>query len=422
MNDCEVAVADVYKEHASRILATLVRVFGVRNLELAEDVLQEAFRKAITTWREQGIPDNPAAWIMTAAKRQAIDAVRAHKTARRFSDDLAQHLESGWTLTHTVEQEFEETRIVDHQLRMIFMCANADIAPENRIPLMLRTLCGFGIPAIARALLLPEPTIKKRLVRTREKLRGHAFEFPASERLASVMDSVHTVIYLLFNEGFHSTDDSRVMNLELCLEAIHLVSLLVGEPRVVNRDTLGLLALMQFHLARAASRVDEHGVEIPLDQQVRTRWDTDAIAEASRWLELAQNVAPGASGRFLIEAKIAEQHCSAVAFNTTNWPQIVRWYDALVATTQSPVASLNRAIALGYAGCVDEAIAEVEKIRQHELFRQSHLPAAALAHLAAMQGDAPSARRHADEAERLGASRREQRALLTQLRRMVTLT
>jgi RNA polymerase sigma-70 factor (ECF subfamily) len=259
-------------------------------------------------------------------------------------------------------------------------------------------------------------------VRTRDKLRGHAFEFPPRERLASVMDSVHTVIYLLFNEGFHSTDDSRVMNLELCREATHLVSLLVGEPRVVNRDTLGLLALMRFHLARSASRVDEDGVEIPLDQQVRSRWDTDAIAEASRWLELAQKVAPGASGRFFIEAKIAEQHCSALTFDTTNWTEIVRWYHALVDTTQSPVAALNRAIAVGYAGNLDDAITQIASIRQHELFRQSHLPAAALAHLTAMQGDATSARRHADEADRLGASPREQRALRAQLRRKVALT
>src|SRR5678816_1010701 len=189
-----------------------------RNLELAEDVLQEAFRKAVVTWREEGVPENPAAWIMAAAKHQAIDAIRGQRTRRRFSDDLANHLESGWTMSYTVDQQFDETRIKDHQLRMIFMCTGADLPPENRIPLILRTLCGFSIPAICRALFLPEATVKKRLLRTRERLEGHTFEFPAADRLPDAMDTVHTVIYLLFNEGFHSSEDGEgasPMKLEL---------------------------------------------------------------------------------------------------------------------------------------------------------------------------------------------------------------
>jgi len=168
MTDGDLRIERVYSEHASRILAVLVRLFGTRNLELAEDVLQEAFRKAVVTWREEGVPENPAAWIMAAAKNQAIDAIRGQRTRRRFSEDLANHLESGWTMSYTVDQEFEETRIKDHQLRMIFMCTSAELPPENRIPLILRTLCGFSIPAICRALFLPEATVKKRLLRTRE--------------------------------------------------------------------------------------------------------------------------------------------------------------------------------------------------------------------------------------------------------------
>ena len=148
--DTDAAVEKVYSEHASRILAALVRLFGTRNLELAEDVLQEAFRKALVAWHEAGVPDNPAGWIMAAAKNQAVDAIRAQRTQRRFSDDLAHHLESGWTLSHTVDREFDETRIKDHQLRMIFMCTGADLPPENRIPLILRALCGFSISAVCR--------------------------------------------------------------------------------------------------------------------------------------------------------------------------------------------------------------------------------------------------------------------------------
>jgi RNA polymerase sigma factor (sigma-70 family) len=419
MTDCETTVEQVYKEHSARILAVLVRVFGPSNLELAEDVLQEAFRKALVVWQEQGVPENPAAWIVTAAKRQAIDTVRAQRTHRKFAGDLTHHLDSGWTLTNTVEQEFDETRIRDHQLRMIFMCTNADIAPENRIPLILRTLCGFSIPAVARALLLPEATVKKRLVRTRERLEGHAFEFPPAEKLPEVMDSVHTVLYLLFNEGFHSSEDAHAMNLALCREATHLGSLLVAEPRVVNRDTLGLLALMQFHLARAGSRVDSDGNNVPIDLQERSSWDSEMIADGRRLLTVANHVVPGASGRFFIEAKIAEQHCIAPTFEQTDWDGIVDWYKTLVEATHSPLAELNRAVAMGYAGSAESAIELVTRVREHDALRGSHLPSAVLAHLWAMKGDEKRARNQAAESSRLGGTSQERRVLFEQLERLL---
>lgn len=417
----EATIESVYREHSSRILAVLVRLFGPKNLELAEDVLQESFRKALLTWQEQGIPENPAAWIMTAARNQAVDVIRAQRTQRRFSDDLANHLESGWTRSYTVDQEFDETRIKDHQLRMIFMCTSAELPPENRIPLILRTLCGFGIPAISRALFLPEATVKKRLLRTRERLQGHTFEFPPAEQLPPAMDTVHTVIYLLFNEGFHSSDDATPMNLELCREAVHLATLLVDEPRVVNRDTLGLLALMQLHLARAGARLDAEGHNVPIDLQDRARWDAEAIARARALLRLAETAPPGASGRFYIEARIAEQHCVAASFAATNWTAIVALYDALVEATASPVAEMYRAVAVGYAGDVAGAIARVEALRNVnvDVLRGSHIPDAVLAHLSALRGDAEAARSHAEASKRLGGTPHEQRLMFEQVERLL---
>lgn len=419
MTEHERAVERTYKEHSARILAVLVRVFGTQNLELAEDVLQGAFQKALHAWQEHGVPENPAAWILTAAKRQAIDVIRGQRTQRKFASDLADHLESGWTLTHTVEREFSEPRIWDHQLRMLFMCTNADIADENRLPLVLRALCGFSIPAISRALLLSEATVKKRLVRTRERLEGHAFEFPEKERLPDMMNSVHTALYLLFNEGFHSSEEGVPMKLELCREAIHLTSQLVAEPRVVSRDTLGLLALMQFHLARSNSRLDEQGHNVPLDLQDRSSWSLDAIHDARQILRVADVVAPGTSQRFYIEAKIAEQHCIARTFAGTDWNTIVAWYDALVEATHSPVAELNRAVALGYAGDVAAAIAVATRVREHAALRGSHLPSAVLAHLSALQGDAERARSLANEANRLGGTSHEHRTLALQIERLL---
>jgi RNA polymerase sigma-70 factor (ECF subfamily) len=419
MSDGSVAIEQVYREHASRILAVLVRIFGAHNFELAEDVLQEAFRRAIVAWQEGGVPENPAGWLMAAAKNQAIDAIRAQGTQRRFSEDLANQLESGWTRSYTVDQEFDETRIKDHQLRMIFMCASEDLPPENRIPLILRALCGFSIPAICRALLLPEATVKKRLLRTRERLQGQRFEFPPAEHLPQAMDTVHTVIYLLFNEGFNSSEESTPMNLELCREAVHLASLLVEEPRVVNQDTLGLLALMQLHLARVPARLDEQGQAVPIDRQDRDLWDRPQIDFARSVLTLVGTAPPGASGRFLIEARIAEQHCIAQTFAETDWRAIVSLYDELVATTGSPVADLHRAVALGYAGEPKAAIGRVEQLRENGALRNSHLPPAVLAHLSALAGDATAARRYAAESSQLGGTAREKQSMLDQLERLL---
>jgi len=419
MSDLAATIEKVYREHASRILAVLVRLFGARNLELAEDVLQEAFRKALIAWQENGLPENPAAWLMATAKNQAVDAIRGQRTQRKFSEDLAQQLDSGWTRSYAVEQEFDETRIKDHQLRMIFMCTTEEMAPENRIPLILRTLCGFSVPAICRALVLPEATVKKRLLRTRERLQGHTFAFPATDRLPHAMDTVHTVIYLLFNEGFHSSDGETPMNLELCREAIHLATLLVGEPRVVNQDTLGLLALMNLHLARADARLDDAGRNVPIDRQDRTRWDAGQIGLA-RGLVLAALGAPaGASGRFLIEARIAEQHCLAPTFAATNWSAIVALYDQLVAATGSPVADLHRAVAIGYAGNIPDAVARVKALQEGDVLRASHLPDAVLAHLWALAGEATAARHHVEASRRLGGTSDEQRSTLEQVERLL---
>jgi RNA polymerase sigma-70 factor (ECF subfamily) len=419
MSEPDATVEAVYKEHSARLLAVLVRIFGTRNLELAEDVLQEAFRRAIVAWAEKGVPAHPAGWIMTAAKNHAIDVIRAQRTQRRFSEDLASHLQSDWTLPYAVEREFSDTRIQDDQLRMIFMCTGADLTPENRLPLILRSLCGFSIPAVARALLLPEGTVKKRLLRTRERLEGRSFDFPPVEELPRSMEGVHTVLYLLFNEGFHSSEEGKAMNLELCREAVHLTNLLVGEPRIVNRETLGLLALMNFHLARAEARVDADGFNVPLDLQDRSRWDPAGIEVGNGLLRLASALPHGASGRFQIEARIAAEHCKAGSFQQTDWPAIVRLYDELVEVTGSPVARLNQAVAIGYAGDAEGAIERALALRDHPVLRGSHLPAALLAHLHARRGDEALARRYADESTRLGGTTHEQRMMHMQVERLL---
>ncbi len=419
MNDIKTSIAHIYKTDSARLLAVLTRIFGPHNFELAEDTLQDAFSKALTHWQQQGIPDNPSSWIIRTAKNQAIDTIRANKTKIKFADDLTQLLESEWSLGNTVEQEFKESSIKDDQLRMIFMCCHEDIKPENRIPFILKTLCGLSIRATARALLLPETTVKKRLLRTKEKLKSHKFEFPDTDKLIEVMDTVHTVLYLLFNEGFHSSDGQQAINIMFCQEAIGLVNLLIDEPKIANQNTLSLFALMHFHIARIDSRVDKDGFNIPIDQQDRALWKIEYINTANQFLSLAQLAPSEALGRFFYEALIAKQHCLAIDFENTNWHLIIEYYEKLIEITNSPIARLNQAIAIGYTGDTTTAIKQVEFLEGEKTLKYSHMPLAILAHLNAKAGEKQRAYQLADESKKIGGTPHEHRLMMHQIERLL---
>jgi RNA polymerase sigma-70 factor (ECF subfamily) len=417
MNDIKTHIAQIYKADSARLLAVLTRIFGSHNFELAEDTLQDAFSKALIHWQQKGIPDNPSSWIIRTAKNQAIDTIRANKTKTKFADDLTQLLESEWSLGNTVKQEFKESNIKDDQLRMIFMCCHEDIKPENRIPFILKTLCGFSIQAIVRALLLPEATVKKRLLRTREKLKDHKLEIP--DKLIEAMDTVHTVLYLLFNEGFHCSDGQQAINIMFCQEAIGLVNLLIDEPQIANQDTLALFALMHFHIARVDSRVDKDGFNIPIDLQDRKLWKMEYFNTANQFLKLAQLVPSEASGRFFYEALIAKEHCQAIAFEQTNWHLIVEHYEKLIQITGSPIARLNQAIAIGYAGDTSTAIKRVEFLEGDKTLKRSHMPLAILAHLNAKVGDKKRAYQLAAESKKMGGTPHEHRLMMHQIERLL---
>lgn len=418
--DAQQLVDRVYKEHAGRILAVLTRMFGFANLQLAEDVLQEAFAKAFVHWGEHGVPLQPAAWIMQAAKNQAIDAVRANKTRTRFAPDLSQHLESEWSLGATVEAEFTDARIKEDQLRMIVVCCSTDVGTENLIPFVLRSLCGFTVPAVARALVLPEATVRKRVSRTQERLASYRFELPPADQREATLDAVHTVLYLMFNEGFHSSGTESAIDVALCQEAMQLVKLIADEPAIANRDTVGLLALMHFHFARVRARLDSEGFNVPIDLQDRTLWNREWIQLGEGLLERIDAALPGGRGRFPLEARIAREHCVAPSFAETRWPVIVGLYDELLTITSSPLVELTRWVAVGYAGHLDDAITAIEKLVDHHALRASHLPLASLAHLVAKRGDAPRARSLATASKALGGTAREHRLMDEQLERLLT--
>jgi RNA polymerase sigma factor (sigma-70 family) len=419
MNDIKTRIAKLYKTDSSRLLAVLTRIFGSHNFELAEDTLQDAFSKALIHWQQKGIPDNPSSWIIRTAKNQAIDTIRANKTKIKFADDLTQMLESEWSLGNTVDQEFKESNIKDDQLRMIFMCCHEDIKPKNRIPFILKTLCGFSIQAIAKALLLPEATVKKRLLRTKEKLKNHKFEFPMTDKLIEAMGTVHIVLYLLFNEGFYSSDAKQSINIMFCQEAIGLVNLLIAEPKIANQDTLALFALMHFNIARIDSKVDNDGFIIPIDLQDRKLWKKEYINTANQILNLADLAPLEASGRFFYEALIAKEHCQAIAFEQTDWDLIVEHYEKLIQITDSPIARLNQAIAIGYAGDTSAAIKLTESLDGHKALKYSHMPLAILAHLNAKVGDKKRAYQLASESKKRGGTPHEHRLMMHQIERLL---
>lgn len=409
-------IESLFHREAGRLISVLTRIFGPQNLELAEDVLQESFVAAMDSWSEQGVPDNPAAWLLTTARNRAIDAIRRERTRRTFAQDLGVYLDSEWTLSTTVDEAFGEDVIRDDQLRMIFMCCDASQSPENRVTLILKTLCGLSVPAIARALLTTESTINKRLYRIRRDLKGVPFALPAPEDLQDALETVHAVLYLLFNEGHLSTSQKPISQ-ERCRDAMALTKLLVDEPTLSNSDTVALLALMCLVAARLDSRIDDEGHLIPLDRQDRSRWDRQLINQGLAYLGRTAQMDTVQAGRYHLEAAIASRHCDAATFDETDWPSICNLYDRLLEAAPSALAQLNRAVAVSYRDGVTAAIPLVEKIRRAGNLPHTHAVAAVLANLYTRAGSPELARAFLEEALSRARTEHERHLLELQIRR-----
>jgi RNA polymerase sigma-70 factor (ECF subfamily) len=409
-------IETIFRREAARLISVLTRIFGPHNLQLAEDVVQEAFVAALEVWSERGIPKNPAAWLLSAARNRAIDAIRRERTRRTFAPDLAVYLDSEWTVARTVGDAFDADGVRDDQLRMLFMCCHPSLTPENRLTLVLRALCGLSIPAIARALLTTEPTIHKRLYRTRRRLEGVDFTLPSPGELPGARDTVHVAMYLLFNEGFLSTGDEPILA-ELCDTALSLTRMLAAEQALASEETLALLALMCFNRARLESRLDEEGRLVPLDRQDRTLWDRARINEG--YALLARTLRTGSKGasRYHIEAAIAARHCSARAFDTTDWESICKLYDRLLEVSPTGLIALNRAVAISYRDGPEAAIPLVEALRKDASLRDSHSIAAVLANLYARVGSAEPARRFLAEAMERTPTKHERALIALQVER-----
>lgn len=390
-------IEQLFRRESSRLISVLTRILGPGNLELAEDVMQDAFIAALREWDRHGVPDNPSAWLLTAARNRAIDAIRRERTRRTFASDLALYLDSEWTLARTVDEAFGENWAKDDQLRMIFMCCHPTLSVENQVTLILKTLCGLSVPAIARALLSTESTINKRLYRTRQALQHVRFELPSQEALPAALDTVHTALYLLFNEGHLATGDTPILR-ELCRDAMLLAELLVDESSFANSQTVALLALMCFTAARLESRIDDEGRLVPLDSQDRSRWDRSLIRQGYAYLARSSEMEAVFATPLHLEAAIAARHCEAATFEETDWTSICHLYDRLREIAPSPMVELNRAVAISFRDGPHAAIPIVEEIWSAGRLPHSHVVAAVLANLYTRAGSPEPARYFLDEA------------------------
>ncbi len=339
----------LFREGSGRAVATLIRVLG--DFDLAEEMVQEAFVAALETWPARGLPDNPAAWITTTARNRAIDRLRRD---RRFAERqvlLARDAAFEADRRETAMQALSEdamSPIADDQLRLIFTCCHPALPMDGRVALTLRTLGGLTTPEIARAFLVPEPTLAQRLVRAKRKIRdaGIPYRVPPAELLPERLDGVLHVLYLVFNEGYAATSGDALIRRELCAEAIRLarivVELLPDEP-----EATGLLALMLLHDARREARIREGGELVLLDEQDRSRWDRQAIEEGRALVDRA--MAAGRPGPYQVQAAIAALHDEAPTPADTDWAGIAALYHTLLRMAPSPVVELNLAVAVAMA-------------------------------------------------------------------------
>lgn len=352
----------LFRRESVRMVAALVRVFGIHNLTLAEDVVQDAFCRALESWEGQGMPDNPGAWLVATAKNRAIDVVRRERTARTFAPELGRLLDTEWTLAPVIDEAFSAATVRDEQLRMMFTCCQPRLPVEVQLALVLNILCGFGAPEIAAAFLASRAAVEKRIARGKKELAAATtlFDLGAGD-LAARLATVQRALYLLFNEGYHGASATRV---ELCDEALRLVQLLCDHPPTAAPSTHALAALMGLHAARLPARIDADGELSAFAAQDRTRWDARLVTQGLAHLEASAT--GNELGAYHVEAAIAATHASATSVADTDWVAIVALYDRLLGLAPSPVVELNRAIAIGQAHGAERGLEALHAIADRD--------------------------------------------------------
>jgi RNA polymerase sigma-70 factor (ECF subfamily) len=352
----------LFRHESGRMVSALTRVFGTHSLALAEDVVQEAFCRALEVWRFRGVPANPPAWLMATAKHCALDRLRRERTARTFAPELGRLLDSEWTLDSTLDELLSAHMIKDDVLRMMFSCCHPRLAEESQVALILNILCGFSLDESAAAFVSSRAALEKRLTRAKKVLASSTklFDVLASAEVAARLSAVHRALYLLFNEGYHGASSQTSIRNELCQEAIRLVVLLAEHPKGATPTTFALSALMCLDAARLPGRVDTEGQLISLFEQDRSLWDRDLINTGFKFLE--QSADGDELTEYHLEAAISAQHAAADNVERTNWEAVVTLYDQLMRVSGSPIVALNRAIALSQLSGPERGLEEIGAI------------------------------------------------------------
>ena len=371
----------LFRRESGRMVAALTRIFGVHNLALAEDVVQDAFCRALEVWRIRGMPENPSAWLMATAKNGALDVLRRERTARSFSPELGRFLQSEWTLAPVVEELFAPDAIKDDLLRMMFSCCQPRSSEQAQVALVLHILCGFSVDEIASAFVTTHAATEKRLTRAKKALAGskRLFDITAPADFSARLPAVHRALYLLFNEGYHGASAETAVRVELCREAMRLNALLLEHPLGATPTTYALAALMCLDAARLPARVDASGNLISLFDQDRAQWDQKLIAEGLRFLELS--AAGSELTQYHLEAAIASIHACARRTEDTDWGAIVLLYDRLMTIRPSPIVALNRAIAIAQDEGPERGLEEISSIADRDRLAAYPFYSAALGEL-----------------------------------------
>ncbi len=361
-------VDHLFRNEAGKLVATLTRIFGTIHIDLAEDIVQDTLITALHHWSDGNIPENPAAWITQVAKRKVLNELKRAKSSKNHLANALKHIEGS---SH-IEEVFLSEEIKDSQLRMIFTCCHPQLPVASQMALTLKTLCGFGISEISKALLTRETTIYKRLYRAKQKIRALeiSFEVPSGKDLEKRLNSVCLALYLLFNEGYNSSHRPAVISKDLCLEAIRLTQLLVqyfqDQPKLS-----ALLALMCLHAARFEARTDHHGAIIIFEDQDRSLWNKELISNGMYYLT---NASVGKQlTEYHLEAGIAAEHCLSKSFADTDWNSIYHQYEKLYKLKQNPIVLLNLAIIKSQTESTESSLRALEKIADHQPLKDYYL-------------------------------------------------
>lgn len=377
-------VEAAWRDHSRPVLATLIRLLG--GFDIAEEALADAFLAAQQSWPRDGVPKNPRSWLVSAGRFRAIDRLRKRARFDAAQREIAERMEADAEMPCEIDDEV----LRDDQLRMVFTCCHPQLAPEAQIALTLRTVCGLTTEEIAHAFLVATPTIAQRIVRAKARIReaGIRYEVPDKPDLPRRLDAVLGVVYLVFNEGYSAHSGDRLIRLDLAAEAIRLGRLIAD--LLPDAEALGLLGLMLLQNSRRQARVGSDGEVILLEDQDRALWDRDAIAEG---LELVDRAfGSGEVGSYAIQGAIAAVHARAQDVGGTDWQAIVRLYDLLLRSADSPVVRLNRAVAVGMASGPAAGVRLIDALLEEGRLGSYHLAYAALADMHRRAGNAGPAR------------------------------